>query len=93
MKQNRFLSFLFILCILLSACGEITQTPSVDTTQTSSSGLTPIYLAVGYGVKGPWFELYFTDPTNPLSAQGTGGADDPLVKAIHGARLSIDVAA
>ena len=93
MKQNRFLSFLFILCILLSACGEITQTPSVDTTQTPSSGLTPIYLAVGYGVKGQWFELYFTDPTNPLSAQATGGADDPLVKAIHAARLSIDVAA
>jgi len=93
MKQNRFLSFLFILCILLSACGEITQTPEVGTTQIPSGGLTPIYLAVGYGVKGPWFELYFTDPTNPLSAQDTGGADDPLVKAIHTARLSIDIAA
>jgi len=95
MKQNRYLSFLFIFCIILSACGNITQTPTpeVDATSTPGTELTPVDLAVGYGVKGPWFELYFTDPTNPLSAQGTGGADGPLVKAIDNAKLSIDVAA
>jgi phosphatidylserine/phosphatidylglycerophosphate/cardiolipin synthase-like enzyme len=37
--------------------------------------------------------LYFTDPANPFSSQGTGGVDGPLVEAIHAARLSIDVAA
>jgi len=95
MKQNRCLTFLFILCILLTACGNVTQTPTpqADVTQTPGTELTPIDLEVGYGVKGPWFELYFTDPSNPLSQQGTGGVDGPLVKSIDAARLSIDVAA
>jgi phosphatidylserine/phosphatidylglycerophosphate/cardiolipin synthase-like enzyme len=50
-------------------------------------------LEAGYGVQGPWFELYFTDPTSPLSPQGTGGVDGPIVEAIDDARLTIDVAA
>jgi phosphatidylserine/phosphatidylglycerophosphate/cardiolipin synthase-like enzyme len=37
--------------------------------------------------------LYFTDPANPLSAQGNGGPDGPLVNAIDNAKLSIDAAA
>jgi phosphatidylserine/phosphatidylglycerophosphate/cardiolipin synthase-like enzyme len=44
-------------------------------------------------VRGSWFELYFTNPASPLSPQGTGGVDSPLVDAIDAARLSIDVAA
>jgi phosphatidylserine/phosphatidylglycerophosphate/cardiolipin synthase-like enzyme len=44
-------------------------------------------------VRGSWFELYFTDPANPFSSQGSGGVDGPLVEAIDAARLSIDVAA
>jgi len=55
--------------------------------------MTPVELQVGYGVRAPWFELYFTDPANPMSFQGTGGVDGPLVTAIDAARLSIDVAA
>jgi len=97
MKQNRLLSFLFILSILLASCGEVTPspTPEVEVTKTAapSDELTPIDLQVGYGVRGPWFELYFTDPANPFSSQGTGGVDGPLVDAIDAARLSIDVAA
>jgi len=94
--QRRFASLFFIIVFLLSACGnELPKPPAVDVTATSSSEvqLTPIDLSVGYGVRGPWFELYFTDPTNPISAQGTGGVDGPLVEAIDAARLSIDVAA
>src|SRR5689334_19475665 len=95
MKQQHYLSLLFILCIFLSVCGNVTGSPThdVDTTHTHGAEITPIDLSVGYGVKSPWFELYFTDPTNPLSAQGTGGPDGPLVKAIDNAKLSIDVAA
>ena len=91
----RLLHFLLILCFLLSACGQIPRTPSTepDVTQTPGVGLNPIDLPVGYGVKGSWFELYFTDPTDPLSAQGTGGVDGPLVRAIDAARMSIDLAA
>lgn len=54
--------------------------------------LEPIPLPAGYGVDGGWFELYFTDPFNPLAAQQTGGVDGPLAAAIDSARLSVDVA-
>ena len=62
-------------------------------TSSPSTELTPVDLQTGYGVKGSWFELYFTDPVDPFSSQGTGGVDAPLVAAIDSARLSIDVAA
>lgn len=92
---QRSLFFLLVICFLLASCGEVTQTPppEVDITSTPGIELTPIELEAGYGVKGAWFELYFTDPTSPLSSQATGGVDGPLVDAIDEARLSIDVAA
>lgn len=84
-----------MICLLLAACGSITPTPKVEITQTpaSETELTPVDLQTGYGVKGSWFELYFTDPVDPFSSQATGGVDGPLVEAIDAARLSIDVAA
>ena len=94
-SYKRITSLFFVICFLLSACGDITQTPTpdVDVTQTPGTELTPIDLQTGYGVRGSWFELYFTDPADPFSSQGTGGVDGPLVEAIDAARLSIDVAA
>ena len=89
---QRFISLLSIACYLISACGNIPARPTTPTA-TLGTALTPIDLEAGYGVKGPWFELYFTDPTSPLSPQGTGGVDGPIVEAINDARLSIDVAA
>jgi phosphatidylserine/phosphatidylglycerophosphate/cardiolipin synthase-like enzyme len=85
---------LIILLILLSSCGQLSSTPSpgVEITPTPG-GITPIDLQSGFGVKGSWFELYFTNPASPLSPQGTGGVDGPLVEAIDKARLSIDAAA
>ncbi len=93
MKRKLIPSFLFTLCLLLSACGEVAPSPEIDITQTPATELTPVELEAGYGVKGAWFELYFTDPVNPFSSQATGGVDGPLVEAIDSARLSIDVAA
>jgi phosphatidylserine/phosphatidylglycerophosphate/cardiolipin synthase-like enzyme len=97
MRYHRRFTLLFlILAFLLSACGSDLATPpaaEVTPASTSEIQLTPINLPVGYGVRGPWFELYFTDPANPVSSQGTGGVDAPLVAAIDAARLSIDVAA
>lgn len=100
MKVHRRLSSLLLITILfLSACGNIAPipapTPQTQFTQipTSSTKLTPIDVKVGYGVRGSWFELYFTDPSNPTSSQGSGGIDVPLVDAIDAARMSIDVAA
>jgi phosphatidylserine/phosphatidylglycerophosphate/cardiolipin synthase-like enzyme len=92
----RFTSLLLLLAVFLSACGnELPSPPPADVTPASTSDgqLTPIDLPVGYGVRGPWFELYFTDPANPVSRQGTGGVDGPLVEAIDAAHLTIDVAA
>ncbi len=83
--HRRFTSIFFIAAFLLAACGNTLPTPPpVESTATSTSDvqLTPIDLPVGYGARGPWFELYFTDPANPASMQGTGGVDGPLVKAI-----------
>ena len=92
MKHN--FTILAILLILLSSCGQLPSplTPGVEITATPG-GITRVDLEAGFGVKGAWFELYFTDPTSPLSPQGTGGVDGPLVDAIDGARLSIDAAA
>jgi len=52
-----------------------------------------IPLKVGYGVQGGWYEVYFTDPSNPFSSQRTGGVDGPLGGAIASARQSVDIAA
>ena len=84
---SRIIVLLLIASIALSACSEITQTPIPDTDE-----ITPIDLQAGYGIRGPWFELYMTNPDSPLSPQGTGGLDGPLVEAIDAARLSIDLA-
>jgi phosphatidylserine/phosphatidylglycerophosphate/cardiolipin synthase-like enzyme len=90
-------ALLLILCFLLSACGNVPPVPSTETnipgTTTPGTSITPIELQSGYGVHGAWFELYFTNPASPLSPQGTGGVDGPIVDAIDAARLSVDVAA
>jgi phosphatidylserine/phosphatidylglycerophosphate/cardiolipin synthase-like enzyme len=94
--HRRFTSLFLLFAFLLSACGsEPAAPPPVDVTPVSTSDgqLTPVDLPVGYGVRGPWFDLYFTDPSNPVSRQGTGGVDGPLVEALDAARLRIDVAA
>src|ERR1041384_4988112 len=103
MKSYRsILAFLLIASFLLSACGSNLPLPATETkaprtqiptTLTAGTEITPIDLQVGYGVRGPWFELYFTNPASPISPQGTGGVDGPLVDSIDAARLSVDVAA
>jgi len=94
MKQNHYLLPILFICLIISSCGQIPSipTPGVEITPRLGGGITPIDLQAGFGVKGSWFELYFTDPTSPLSPQGTGGVDGPRVDAIDTARLSIDVA-
>jgi phosphatidylserine/phosphatidylglycerophosphate/cardiolipin synthase-like enzyme len=73
-----------------STTEEVMQTtaPTVLTTESIS----PIPLHAGYGARGPWFEIYFTDPSNPASVQTTGGLDQPLAEAIDAAQLSVHMA-
>jgi phosphatidylserine/phosphatidylglycerophosphate/cardiolipin synthase-like enzyme len=101
-RYYRNLSFLLLACVVISACGNNLPIPPTETklpkieipgTPNAETEITPIDLQAGYGVRGPWFELYFTNPASPISSQGTGGVDGPLVEAIDAARLSIDVAA
>ena len=97
MPLYRTFSVLLVVCVLLSACGNIPSLPATEAkvplTPISGTNITPIELQSGYGVRGTWFELYFTNPASPLSMQGTGGVDGPIVDAIDAARLSVDVAA
>jgi len=95
MKPSQHFYMVLFAVVLLAACGIVPQTPTVEITQraTPETHFTPIELQSGYGVRGAWYELYFTDPASPLSPQATGGLDGPLVEAIDAARLSIDVAA
>ncbi|HLF75006.1 MAG TPA: phospholipase D-like domain-containing protein [Anaerolineales bacterium] len=96
MRLHPSISILIFAGILLSACANIPGAPPpiVDATRSPMPGdaLVPIELQAGYGMRGAWYELYFTDPTSPLASQATGGVDGPLVDAIDAARLSIDVA-
>jgi hypothetical protein len=71
-----------------TAAGERSVTGSPE----SSNSLTVIPMEMGYGVRGPWFELYFTDPVNPAAKLITGGPDGPLVAAIDSAHLTLDAA-
>ena len=101
--MNKFNYFISIIFLFLTGCGGVIHisTPVKtlpapinlpNTLSGSSKNLTEIPLLVGYGERGSWFDLYFTDPTNPAGKQITGGPDGPLVAAIDSARLSVDAA-
>ncbi len=74
------------------ATGEPGTGIAVGTPSDSTDALAPINLHVGTGFGNDWFQMYFTDPSNPASRQISGGIDDPLVAAIDGARLSVHAA-
>jgi phosphatidylserine/phosphatidylglycerophosphate/cardiolipin synthase-like enzyme len=67
----------------------LTEIPAAETPFVPSE----ITLGSGYGWRGSWFELYFTNPESSLAPQETGGPDGPLADSIDSARLSVDVAA
>jgi phosphatidylserine/phosphatidylglycerophosphate/cardiolipin synthase-like enzyme len=91
----------FTICLLILACqfgsGVTSTTQPVTAVPAGVTGtpgaLTDIPMQIGYGVRGPWFELYFTDPTNAAKKQETGGPDGPLVASLDSARVAIDMAA
>ncbi|MGE5248595.1 MAG: phospholipase D-like domain-containing protein [Bacteroidota bacterium] len=87
--------------ILTPIYPSITQTPTLPQGGTGQPVTPPpggtaspvdIPLPAAYGVKGSWYELYFTNPNSPVAPQKTGGADGPLVTAIDAAKLTIDAA-
>ena len=92
---------ILLIGILFSACVPVTSTgttpagttneaPGTDTPVTPVLEEIPVY--VGHGAKGSFFEIYFTDPSNPASKQQSGGIEQALIASIDAARLSVDVA-
>jgi phosphatidylserine/phosphatidylglycerophosphate/cardiolipin synthase-like enzyme len=70
------------------------KTPVAPTeTPVSLSAPVDIPMQVGYGARGPFYEIYFTDPFNKDAWKEEGGPDMALVAAIDLARISVDVAA
>lgn len=98
--MKRLFLLLTLTVLTLSACAPIvTSTEDSPPTQTHlpptvtpDSGLTDIPLPAGYGVRGSWFELYFTNPSSSWASQRTGGPDGHLATAIDDAHLTVDVA-
>lgn len=102
---NRKLIFPALLTLIIFACAPIapqTFAPPTfpppptagqpPTQETQLAGLQPLQVHVGFGVAGTWFEIYFTDPSNPASSQESGGVEQALIASIDSARLSIDAA-
>ena len=99
MKPSAYL--LICLGLALQACGPLpkSQPSGRIATATAAEGVTPSTsslqktpLHVGRGVDGGWFQLYFTDPSDPAADQLDGGPDLPLVEAIENAVMSVDAA-
>ncbi len=90
---KKILAFFFLFLILLTAC--VSTPAAISETQTeapNATALADIPLGAGYGARGTWFELYFTNPQSSLASQKTGGPDAPLAEAIDAAKLSVDMA-
>src|SRR5689334_1426139 len=98
MKKSLLIVFLIFMIACNAGAAIANPTPVVSkgtgtsVTRTPSATLTEIELPAGYGTRGPWFELYFTNPASSLAPQLTGGPDGPLAQAIDAARLSVDLA-
>jgi phosphatidylserine/phosphatidylglycerophosphate/cardiolipin synthase-like enzyme len=70
------------------------KTPAPPTaTSVVQTGLTEIPMQVGYGARGSFYEIYFTDPFGRDAWKEEGGPDMALDSAIDKARISVDVAA
>ncbi len=100
--MDRIALIMLVVAMLLAGCqpavpAETHPSPAVPTSlsiisATQEPSVKTIRLGSGYGVDGGWYQLYFTDPTDPASEQFSGGPDEPLVDAIDAARLAVDAA-
>ena len=90
---------LFLLVLFLYSCAPVSPTPILLPPSTlpprspSPPETETLSLASGYGIRGTWYSLYFTDPDDPDAQTKRGGPDSLLAAAIDDAELSVDVAA
>lgn len=97
MSNKRKIRLFSLFILLVTACSGVSpaHTPDIETETAAPEAvgqLVPIDIPAGYGADGGWVQIYFTNPTSPLSSQQTGGIDQPLADAIDSARLSVDIA-
>ena len=104
--MRRDIASIIILAVSIIACSytpfapasgaghaaESTPVYSTRAAPATQEAFTAIPLHVGFGLRGSWYEVYFTDPSNAASAQKSGGIDGPLVAVIDDARLSVHAA-
>jgi phosphatidylserine/phosphatidylglycerophosphate/cardiolipin synthase-like enzyme len=101
--MKRFFMMMIVLFGAALACTIEPSTPGVVTVAPQGAPTdTPVavgtdegeYLPVqvGYGYRGSFYEVYFTDPFNRASKNQEGGIDVPLARAIDDARISVDLA-
>jgi phosphatidylserine/phosphatidylglycerophosphate/cardiolipin synthase-like enzyme len=94
---------ILLFAFVLTSCAPLADTtpvpvtgrPATDAPVTDTPAppfVKPIPVHVGYGYQGSWFEIYFTDPTNPVAAQESGGIEEAVIASIDAARLSVDAA-
>jgi len=107
MTMKKIFPALLVLLLATLACGALVEAPTETAPEVPPMGeptvtpfqpgepaaLTEIPMLVGHGVRGSFFEIYFTDPFNRESAKQEGGPDVALAQAIDQARISVDVAA
>jgi len=88
LDEKWLIVFILLLALSLTACSpqplatEVVVTPFVVT----EFVVTPTVLTAD------WFQVYFTNPADPMAEDYAGGPDEALADAIHAARLSLDVA-
>jgi phosphatidylserine/phosphatidylglycerophosphate/cardiolipin synthase-like enzyme len=82
--RSRYIIFLLVLTLILSAC--IPATPNLSMLIQVTPGTEP-------GPETGWLEIYFTNPAATHAADYEGGPDEILAEAIDQARLSVEVAA
>lgn len=86
MSIGRSISGLFML-LIVGGCMFISLSKINSPTETPNS------IAYEQGLdQSRWFEVYFTDPDSPEASTLRGGPDAALAKAIHQAKLSVEVA-
>lgn len=101
--MKRFLASIFLLVLASLACATLPESPGIVTVApqgrpTETPALSSpiqgeaIPLQAGYGYRGSFYEVYFSDPFSPASRQREGGIDIPLARAIDNARISVDLA-
>jgi len=79
--------------MVLVSCETVVDAPEPTSLPQNPGQTFPIELASGFGLGGPWYEVYFTNPDSTYANQLSDGPDVPLVEAIDNARMSVDVAA